>query len=228
VLQIIIIGFIAITVGSFIFFTRGSDPETILFDRIDQLEQHYFYLILLLLALTLLSNLTGLPVFYFGIGLGFLLPFIPAALIFWGITLLSCMATFYMVRFAFYRYFKKMYGKTDLIKLINKRIRKYGVWSVVLSRGVYIIPANIINFSFPISKISTKHYFLGTLVGIIPEVLINVFIGYLFKNEIILLSTPEKYTWEVIAIGGIAIILTFLLIVLRIRQKRKKDPKPIN
>ena len=104
ILRVIIIAFIAITVGSFIYFTAGTNPETILFDHIDHLEQQHVYLILLLLALTLLSTVTGLPVFYFGIALGFLLPILPALLISWGISLLSVMAAFYMVRFAFYRY----------------------------------------------------------------------------------------------------------------------------
>ena len=224
VLRIIIIAFIAITVGSFIYFTAGTNPETLLFERIENLEQHHFYLILLLIALTLLSTITGLPVFYFGIALGFLLPLLPALIIGWNISLLSVMATFYMVKFAFYRYFKDKYGGKKIVKKINKRVSKNGLWAVVFSRSVYVVPTSIINFTFPISKISTKQYFFGTMIGLIPETLINVITGYLVKHEIILLSSPEAGNWKTLVIAGFLLLLTILFIILRGRQKRKDNP----
>ncbi len=85
--------------------------------------------------------------------IGFLLDFTPAMLICWGVNVLAVMASFYMVRSAFTEYFT----------------RKYGLWSVVFSRAIYIIPTNLINFSFPLSKISTRSYLAGTMIGLIPE-----------------------------------------------------------
>ena len=60
-LRIIIVAFILITVGIFIYLTAGTDAETLLFDRILLLDQRTILLVLLICSFTLLSTLTGLP-----------------------------------------------------------------------------------------------------------------------------------------------------------------------
>ena len=136
VLRILIISIIVLAVGAFIWLTAGSDAQSLLFERIMITDQRMVLLVLLLSVLTLMSTLTGLPIFYLSMALGFLLNFTPALLICLGVNLLSVMATFYMVRFAFTSYFRERYGQKKLIKRIEKRIRKYGLWTVVFRRGI--------------------------------------------------------------------------------------------
>ena len=224
-LRIIIVVFIAIAVGVFLFLTVGKDPEAILLERVAEYSQHLVAWVLLLCALILLSTLSGLPIFYLMVTLGFLLDFVPAMLISWSTGLISVMATFYLVRYAFTSYFKEKYGKKKLIRRINKRIRAYGWLSVAFSRGIYILPTNLINFSFPLSHISTRAYFLGTMLGLVPECLINVLTGYAVKHGVILLSSPGANTIHVLVIGGFVLLLALVLILLRIRQNRRKKFK---
>ncbi|MEN8227362.1 MAG: VTT domain-containing protein [Bacteroidota bacterium] len=224
-LRIIIIAFILIAVGTFIYFTAGSDPETLLFERIVVVDQHHVTLVLLICAFTLLSTLSGLPIFYLSMSLGFLLNFTPALLICWVVNIVAVMATFAMVRFSFTSYFTERYGKKKLIRRINKRIQKYGLWTVVFSRGIYIIPTNVINFSFPLSKLSTRSYLLGTMIGLLPESVLNVLTGYLIKHEVILLSAPETRNWQALVIGGFILVFVLVFILLRIRQNRRKEYK---
>jgi uncharacterized membrane protein YdjX (TVP38/TMEM64 family) len=221
-LRIVIIAFILLTVGAFIWLTAGTDAETLLFERIVVTDQRIVFLILLISALTLLSTLSGLPIFYLSMAIGFLLNLTPALLICWGVNVISVMAAFFMVRTAFTVYFREKYGEKKLIKRINKRIGKYGIWTVVFSRGIYIIPTNLINFSFPLSSITTRSYLLGTTIGLIPECLINVLTGYLIKHEVILLSSPETRTWQAAIIGAFILLLLLVFIVLRIRQNHRK------
>lgn len=220
-LRIIIIAFILLTVGTFIWLTAGSDAQSLLFERIVLTDQRIVFLVLLISALTLLSTLSGLPILYLSMAIGFLLNFTPALLICWGVNVLSVMAAFYMVRSAFTEYFRGKYGEKKVIKRINKGISKYGIWSVVFSRGIYIIPTNIINFSFPLSSISSRSYTLGTMIGLIPECLINVLAGYLIKHEVILLSAPETRNWQAAIIGGFILLLLLIFILLRRRKKFK-------
>lgn len=221
-LRIIIIAFILLTVGAFIWLTTGTDAQSLLFERIEVSDQRIVFLVLLISALTLLSTLTGLPIFYLSMAIGFLLNFTPALLICWGVNVLAVMASFFMVRSAFTEYFREKYGEKKLIKRINKRIGKYGLWSVVFSRGIYIIPTNVINFSFPLSNITKRSYLVGTMIGLIPECLINVLTGYLIKHEVILLSTPETRNWQAAIIGAFILILLLVFILLRVRQNRRK------
>ena len=226
-LRIIIIAFILLTVGTFIWLTSGSDAQALLFERIEVSDQRIVFLIILISALTLLSTLSGLPILYLSMAIGFLLNFTPALLICWGVNVLAVLASFFMVRSAFTEYFRKKYGEKKLIKRINQRIGKYGLWSVVFSRAIYIIPTNMINFSFPLSTITTRSYLLGTMIGLIPECLINILAGYLIKHEVILLSAPETRTWQAAIIGAIILLLLLVSILLRIRQNHRKKFKTL-
>jgi uncharacterized membrane protein YdjX (TVP38/TMEM64 family) len=209
-------------VGTFIWLTAGTDAESLVFERIMLSDQRIVSLILLISVLTLLSTLSGLPILYFSMAIGFLLNFTPAMLICWGVNLISVMASYFMVRSAFTEYFREKYGEKKLIQRINKRIGKYGLWSVVFSRGIYIIPTNIINFSFPLSNIHTRSYLLGTMIGLIPECLINVLTGYLIKHEVILLSAPETRNWQAAIVGIFIVLLLLILILLKLRQNRRR------
>jgi uncharacterized membrane protein YdjX (TVP38/TMEM64 family) len=224
-LRIIIIAFILITLGVFFALTAGSDPETLLMGRLLVTDQRLLLVVLLLSAIILLSTLSGLPVFYLSLALGFLLNFIPAMLVSWTVSLGAVMATFYLVRYAFSLRFQEKYGKKKLIRRINKRIHKYGLWTVVFSRAIYIIPTNLINFSFPLSKITARSYWLGTLLGLLPESLINVLTGYLIKHEVILLSSPGTRTWQALVVGGFILLFAAVFILLRVRQNRRKKFK---
>ena len=226
-MRIIIIAFILLTAGTFIWLTAGTDAQSLLFERIVLTDQRIVFLVLLICALTLLSTLTGLPIFYLSMAIGFLLNFTPALLICWGVNVLTVMASFFMVRSAFTEYFREKYGEKSLIKRINLRIEKNGLWSVVFSRGIYIIPTNMINFSFPLSSINPRSYLLGTMIGLIPECLINVLTGYLIKHEVILLSAPETRTWQAAIIGAFILLLLLVSILLRVRQNRRKKFKTL-
>jgi len=221
-LRILIIASILLATGAFFWLTAGTDAQTLLFDRLVLSDQRLVYVIVVLCVLTLLSTLTGLPILYLSIALGFLLKLAPGLLICWGVNLLSVMLAFRMVRSAFTGYFQKKYGEKKLIRRINKRIDRYGLWTVAFSRGIYIIPTNVINFSFPLSSISARSYLAGTAIGLVPECLVNILAGYLIKHEAVLLSSPETRTWEAAIIGGFILLLAGMFILFRLRQKRRK------
>jgi uncharacterized membrane protein YdjX (TVP38/TMEM64 family) len=219
-LRIIIIVFILVTTGVFFWVTSGTSAESLLFEHLGMTDQHLVLVILLISAFILLSTLSGLPLLYLMVAIGFLLKFIPALLICVAVNLLAVMGTFYMVRYAFKDYFRGKYGKKKLIRRINKRIKKYGLWTVAFSRAVYIIPTSLINYSIPLSHISVRTYFFGTLIGLVPECAINVTTGYLIKHGVILLSSPDRHLWQGLAIGGTVLVSILAFVLLRIRQNR--------
>jgi len=226
-LRILIILLIAISIGVFFWLTAGTDARTVVFERIMVADQHMVYLVLLLCSFTLFSTLTGLPILYLSMALGFLLGFAPAFLICLGVNLVSVIAAFYLVRKVFRGYFQEKYGQKKLIRRINERIGKYGLWTVVFSRGIYIIPTNVINFSFPLSSITPRAYLLGTAIGLVPECLINVLTGHLIKHEVILLSASETFSWQALVVGAFIFLFIMAFILLRIRRNRLKKFKAL-
>lgn len=219
-LRIFIIAIILSTVGAFIWISAGSDPQELLLESLSLSEQKLLQIVLLLSIFILLSTLTGLPILYINLALGYIMGFAPAMLVSWGVNIISVMATFFLVRFLFSDYFTEKYGKKKLIRRINRRIGKYGMWTVAFSRAIYIIPTGIINFSFPLSKISQRSYLFGTIIGLLPECLIGVLSGYLLREGLSLLTYTEEAPWKII-VAGIFILLTALAIIL-LRTRRIK------
>ena len=115
-LRIIIIALIVLAMGAFIWITAGSDPEALLLERLTMADQHLSIAVLILCAFILLSTLTGLPIFYINLALGFIISFTPALFISWGMNLVAVMLTFYMVRLLFSDYFQERYGKKKVIR----------------------------------------------------------------------------------------------------------------
>jgi hypothetical protein len=95
-----------LTVGTFIWLTAGTDAQSLLFERIEVSDQRIVFLVLLISALTLLSTLSGLPILYLSIAIGFLLNFTPALLICWGVNVLAVLASLLYGPFRFYRIFQ--------------------------------------------------------------------------------------------------------------------------
>ena len=95
----------------------------------------------------------------------------------------------------------------------------------MFSRGIYIIPTNVINFSFPLSSISPRAYVLGTAIGLVPECLINVLTGYLLKHEVILLTASDTRSWQAWIVGAFILLFVLMFILLRMRQNRRKKFK---
>ncbi|MEX0986470.1 MAG: VTT domain-containing protein [Bacteroidales bacterium] len=219
-LRIVIIIIILLVLGGFFYFTFDNDPQQILLESFGQWDTRYLLIIFVVFALTLVSTLTGLPVLYLSVALGFFLKFLPAFLFAWAINLIAVMATYIVVKRVYYNYFKEKFGKKKLIKGINKRIKKYGFWTITFSRGVYFIPTNLINFSFPLSKITARQYLTGTMTGLIPECLVNVSTGYLLRHELQLMGTSGQPYLRIIITGTTLAMLATLLILLRYRRKR--------
>lgn len=211
---------IVLMLAAFFYFTLDNDPQAVLLHSIEEWRQEYLWIVLIIFGLTLISTATGLPVLYLGVALGFFLKFIPALIFAWSMNLLAIMLTYILINRVFSDYFRKKYGDKKFIKSINKRIKKYGHWTVAFSRSVYIIPTNIINFSFPLSKITARDYLAGTMIGLIPEVLINVTTGYMIRHEILLMGSPEQNLIKILLIAGFFIILALLFIFLRYRKNK--------
>lgn len=210
---------------AFIFYASENDPQKELLDLIKDWDANFFWIILIILGFTLLCTITGLPVLYLGVALGFLLNYLPALLLAIAMNLVAVMLTYFMVKNLFSEYFKARYGNKKIIKKINSRIKKYGLWTITLSRGVYIIPTSIINFIFPLSKLSTKKYFFGTIIGLIPECTINISMGQLLKHQILLINAHEQNHIKFIVISFFLVLIAFTIVIVNYRRKRIKKSR---
>lgn len=59
----------------------------------------------------------------------------------------------------------------------NKRLEEGAVWDLILLRVVPFMPFNALNILMGVSRIKTRDYIVGTIVGLIPSVVLAVYAG---------------------------------------------------
>lgn len=66
----------------------------------------------------------------------------------------------------------------------NKRLETGAVWDLIILRITPIMPFNVLNILMGISRISTRDFIIGTVLGLIPSNIITVYFG-IFITEIL-------------------------------------------
>ena len=59
----------------------------------------------------------------------------------------------------------------------NKRLETGAIWDIMLLRITPIMPFNALNILMGVSKVKTRDYILGSLIGLIPSNILTVYIG---------------------------------------------------
>ncbi len=71
-----------------------------------------------------------------------------------------------------YKYLKPL-GK------YNSKLESGGIWDLAFLRLLPIMPFNVLNILMGVSKINLKNYLIGTLVGLLPNNAITIYLGTL-------------------------------------------------
>lgn len=104
--------------------------------------------------------------------------------LFWGTAINYVMAVLgSFTAFMFARYFghdrvERRMAKYEAVKVFNKRMEKQGLFYVLLGRLIPVIPSTAISLGAGITKIRTRDYVLGTVIGKFPMILLESLIGH--------------------------------------------------
>jgi len=96
----------------------------------------------------------------------------------------SYFSVFFASLFVFY--FSRKYGRKFIKKYVHIRdfthldhfIKKKGLMALILSRMIPFFPTDAINFVSGVSKLSYKEFFIGTLIGLVPNIVIFGIFGH--------------------------------------------------
>jgi uncharacterized membrane protein YdjX (TVP38/TMEM64 family) len=143
---------------------------------------------------------------------------------FWGSILLMTSAVIgTSATFAISRFFgrdlveKMMKGK---FKNLDEKLERNGFLTVLFFRIVPIVPYEVLNYASGLSKIKFKDYFLATLLGLIPGVVIASFFGgSLGEIE----SIKDIFTPRfIIAVGLMVLILLVPIVYQKVKNRKQK------
>ncbi|BAU29299.1 putative membrane protein YdjX (TVP38/TMEM64 family) [Aneurinibacillus soli] len=149
--------------------------------------------------------LAGANVMAFGLWTGFLVNWVGAVA--------AALANFFLARYAAHDWAEKKIGHHSFLKNLNRHAETRGFLIILLARWVPILPSSVINTAAGISKIPIIWFVLATLIGKVPAVLFESFLGHYLIH------------WEHHKGKLIIIIIGLVLFVLGLRYlKKKKEP----
>ena len=64
----------------------------------------------------------------------------------------------------------------------NERLESGGAWDLVILRIAPIMPFNVLNILMGVSKIKTGDYVIGTVLGLIPSIILTVYFGHFISK----------------------------------------------
>lgn len=67
--------------------------------------------------------------------------------------------------------------RLNLLVKYNEKLKIHGVKSMIVLRMTPVMPFNVLNLLMGISKIRTRDYIIGTVLGLIPSNIITVYFG---------------------------------------------------
>ena len=119
---------------------------------------------------------------------------------------------------------KKVSGNAKF-NAIDKAVGEQGLKIVLLTRLSPVIPFNLLNYAFGLTRVSLLHYFLGSWIGMFPATVMYVYFGSALRS-LTDLSTgnvqggaaQQVFFW----IGLVATIVV-VIIVTRIATKAFKE-----
>jgi len=118
------------------------------------------------------------------------------------------------------RYFGKEYIESKLkekfkkLDKYNQKIEKKGFIVMLFLRFVPLFPYNGLNYAMGLTKIKFRHYFFGTLFGIIPGTFVFTFLGDSLAGK--------NWITIIIAIILVLLLMSILPIYNYIQKKRNK------
>lgn len=92
---------------------------------------------------------------------------------------------------------------------------------VALTRFALVIPFNVLNYAYGLTRVDTRTYAAATLIGMLPVVALYVYLGTLARNIGQILNgdaQPGSSAWWLLALAAVA--LTVVIVVVRRTMKQ--------
>lgn len=145
----------------------------------------------------------------------------------WAIPLVVCSATlgaslaFLIARYVARHYVERVIQDRPKFEAVHAALNEEGWKVVLLLRLSPVVPFNVQNYFFGVTKITFWHYVVATAVGIVPGTALYVYIGVVGKAA----SSGESMgtlRWIFLGLGLIATIVVTVLVSRKAKAKLNK------
>ncbi len=111
---------------------------------------------------------------------------------------------------------KRLKGK---LAQLDEKVAVHGFYAVLYLRLIPLFPYNLLNYSFGLSKIPFRKYFMGTLIGMAPGCFIFTSLGGIGRH----IRWTEPQTWLDYRVWGpFALVIALIIITKIVRSWQSK------
>lgn len=159
------------------------------------------------------------PAVIFTLGAGFIFGFWWGVLVVLTSMAISAPIAFFIARYAFGERIRQRLKSHPRLKRLSHGLKDDGWKIILLSRLVPGFPFKLSNYFFGLTEVSARSFFVGTIIGVMPFTISNVYIGSV-ASRLTKLSDREFETWEW-ALYGLGLIVAVLLTLWIVHLARK-------
>ena len=151
--------------------------------------------------------------FAFGLGLGF-------AAVFVGSNVGAALA-FFLGRTLARGWIEKKVAGNARFRAIDQAVGRQGFKIVLLLRLSPVFPFTVLNYALGLTRVSFRDYCLGSLIGMIPGILMYVYLGSLITSVTELASGRSEKTLaeKMLFYAGLAATVVVTLFITRIARR---------
>lgn len=110
---------------------------------------------------------------------------------------------------------------SEKFRAVDEAVGREGWKIVLLTRLSPLFPFNVLNYAFGLTKVSLKHYFFATWLGMVPGTVMYVYIGSLAGDLAGLGGAGQARTTGEWILYGIGLLATLIVTVFVTRLAKK-------
>jgi len=171
--------------------------------------------ILVMFPSSLLMMLSG---FLFGVFKGFL--------VVWIATFFASTAAFLIARKLARPLVERHIARKMSFQAIDRAIRRKGFFVVLLTRLIMVLPFPALNYSHGLTDVRLRDYVLGTMIGMVPGILLFVYLGTLASDVADIVNgrvTLEGGEWVAVIAAVVAVLVVAAAIVVVARKALRDE-----
>jgi uncharacterized membrane protein YdjX (TVP38/TMEM64 family) len=178
----------------------------------------------LLVGLYVVAGVLLLPGSILTVGAGFLYGVPLAFLIVWIANTLGACTAFLVGRTIARDWVARRVARSEKFATLDEAVKENGFKIVLLTRLSPAFPYNFLNYAFGVSKIRFRQYAIATWLGLIPGILMYVYIGASLRPFVRAVADVEvnaQPTWAYHVFFWFGLAITVVVVVVTTRIARR-------
>lgn len=167
----------------------------------DWLKTLGFWAMPAFLGIYIAATVVGLPAAILFLVAGTLFGFLKGFVVVSIADTLGASACFFLGRTVARKPIKKWIAKRPQFAELDKAVARKGWKIVFLTRLSPIVPSNILNYGFSLTKVKFWHYFIFSWLGMLPIIGLYVYLGSVGANLASGGNSPGKIALEALGLG---------------------------